>query len=57
MNKNRERHSNPQLECLPIEDLVRLRRGLSMEVSSVIDDENIHNLRSDQLLKAIHIIE
>jgi len=56
MNK-RIRYSNPQLEPLPIERLGRVRRGLSMEISSSIDDETIDNFRNDQLMEAIKRIE
>jgi hypothetical protein len=53
----RIRYSNPQLEPLPIERLGRVRRGLSMEIPSSIDDETIDNFRNDQLMEAIKRIE
>jgi len=54
---NRIRYSNPQLEPLPIERLGRARRGLSMEITSSVDDETINNFRNDQLMEAIKRIE
>jgi hypothetical protein len=54
---NRIRHSNPQLESLPIENIGRSRRGLSMEISSSISDETINKFHYNQLLEAIRRIE
>jgi len=54
---HRVRHSSPELEFLPIERLGRLRRGLSMESSLLIDGKTINHLRNDQLIEAVNKIE
>jgi hypothetical protein len=53
-SRDRVRHSNPHLEFLPTEKLGRLKRGLSLEVSSTINDETINRFRNNHLLEGIN---
>ena len=55
MNR-RIRYSNPQLEFLPTENIGRLRRGLSMAVST-IDDESMGIFNRRQMMETIRTIE
>jgi hypothetical protein len=54
--KRRIRYSNPQLEFLPTENIGRLRRGLSMEVS-MIGDESMDNFHRNRLMETVRRIE
>jgi hypothetical protein len=54
---DRIRHSNASLEFLSTERSGRLKRGLSLEVSSTIYDDVIDHLQNSQLREAIHEIE
>jgi hypothetical protein len=51
--KNRRRYSNP----LPIEELGRFKRGLSVGSLSLSDDEAISHFRNDELMEAINRLE
>ncbi|CAF1234388.1 unnamed protein product [Adineta steineri] len=55
---NRIRHSDPDIEFLPIESIGRARRGLSLGSSSLMsNNETINRFASIQLLAAIHKAE
>jgi hypothetical protein len=55
---NRIRHSNPDLEFLPIERIGRLKRGLSLEATPLTNDDTlIDSFRNEILMKAIDKIE
>ena len=53
----RVRHSNPHLESLPTENSGRLKRGLSLQPSIVINRNTLHHFRKNQLIEAITRIE
>jgi hypothetical protein len=55
--KKRVQYSNPKLEFLPRENIGRVRRRLSMEISSLISDETIDNFHRNQLMEAVRRIE
>ena len=52
--RDRVRHSNPHLEFLPTEKSGRLKRGLSLEISPIINDETINRFRNNHLLEGIN---